>query len=73
MLSFWVWEIYFLLFSGDGEMVGCNCFLYGGFVEDAVNNYDVGILSGLTTRLLFSEMVAAMEYFSLVSSLFYHG
>jgi hypothetical protein len=49
MPNFLVWEIYFLLFSGDGEMVGWNCFLHGGPVEDAGNNYGVGILTDLTT------------------------
>jgi hypothetical protein len=57
MPSFLVLEIYFLLlFSGDGEMVGWNHFLHGGSVEDADNNYSVGILTDLTTwRLLFPD------------------
>jgi hypothetical protein len=48
MPSFLVLEIYFLL-SGDGNGAGWNRFLYGGSVEDADNNYDISILSGLTT------------------------
>jgi hypothetical protein len=49
--------IYFLLlFFGDSEMVGWNRFLYGGSFEDVGNNYNVDILTDLTTWiLLFSD------------------
>jgi len=54
MPNFLVLGIYFLLFSDDDEMVGWNWFFHGGSVEDADNNYGVGILTDLTTwRLLF--------------------
>jgi hypothetical protein len=39
-------EIYFLLLSGDGERGEWNCFPHDSSVEDAGNNYDIGILTG---------------------------
>ena len=49
MPSFLVLGIYFLLVSGDDETVGWNRFHHGGSIKDADNNYDVGILTDLTT------------------------
>jgi hypothetical protein len=67
MLSFLVLVIYFLLYlSGDGERVGWNCFFHGSFVEDADNNYGVGILTGFRTwRLLFLDGNVKTEMVSL--------
>ena len=59
-------RIYFLLlFSGDGKMVGWNCFLHSGIVEDADNNYGISILiSSMIWRLLFSDADIKMEIVS---------
>ena len=57
MSIFFILGIYLLLFLfGDGERVGWNRFLHDGSVEDDSDNYDVSILTGLTTwRLLFPD------------------
>jgi hypothetical protein len=44
-----------LLFSDDGEMVGWNHSLHGVSVEDADNNYGVGILKFEDMETLFSD------------------
>jgi len=69
MSSFFVLGIYFLLFSGDGEIVGWNHFLHGGSVEDVDNNYGIGILTDFDDMETFifewrhqdGDGVAAME------------
>jgi hypothetical protein len=54
MPSFLVLEIYFLLLSSDGERAEWNCFLHDCSVEHEGDNYDVSIVTSLTTwRLLF--------------------
>jgi hypothetical protein len=57
MLSFLVLGIYFLLLlSGDGVRARWNCFLHGGSIEDAGNNYGISILTGLMVRrILFLD------------------
>jgi hypothetical protein len=53
--------IYLLLLSGDSERAGWNRFLYGGSVEDGGDNYDISILTGMTTRRLFiAEMGSSL-------------
>ena len=50
MPSFLVQGIYLLLLPDDGEGTGWIHFLHGDSVEDEGDNYDVSILTGMTTH-----------------------
>ena len=63
---FSVWGFTSSSSSANSERVGWNRFLHDGSIEDAGNNYDVSILTGLTTwRLLFPDDDIKAEMVSL--------
>jgi hypothetical protein len=79
MPNFLVLGIYFLL-SGNSKGKGWNRFLHGDYVEDEDANYGMSNFIGITTKTFLSgwrhqggDDVAAMEYFSSVSSSFCRG